>query len=33
MKPGSPMIKQYPLLFTDKYEPKPCVEQMIAAVK
>lgn len=33
MKPGSPMIKQYPLLFTDKYEPKPCVEQIINAVR
>ena len=33
MKPGSPIIKQHPLLFDINGEPKPCVAQLIDAVK
>ena len=33
MKPGSPIIKQHPLLFDINGEPKPCVAQLIDSVK
>ena len=33
MKPGSPKIKQYPLLFNEQLEPKPCVSKLIEAAK
>ena len=31
--PGAPRIKQHPLLFDENHDPKPCVYQMIDAVK
>lgn len=31
--PDLPLIKQYPLLFDTQHQPKPCVYQMIDAVK
>lgn len=33
MDPSKPRIKQYPLLFDEKYQPKPCVYKLIEAVK
>ena len=33
LKPGMPVIKQHPLLFDVNGEPKPCVAQLIDAVK
>ena len=33
MKPGSPIIKQHPLLFDEHEQPKPCVYQLIDAAK
>ena len=33
MKPGMPVIKQHPLLFDEQGQPKPCVYQLISAVR
>ena len=33
MDPSRPKLKQYPLLFDEKYQPKPCVYKLIEAAK
>lgn len=33
VKPGDPKVKQYPLMFGENHEPKPCVKQLIEAAR